>query len=154
MKQETKETLLFLGIGATVGATVGVLTALGLSFTALPALAVGAIIGAIPIALFCAFIYNNCKCGESWTNHIYYSTASLLASSAIGAGLALAATAVFPGVLLGTGSSLLAGAVIGAVAPILGAIAADLAIELAEGVNNHVKSPVVKKCFSSNERVA
>ncbi|WP_333022961.1 hypothetical protein [Wolbachia endosymbiont of Pentidionis agamae] len=117
MKKETKETLLFWGIGVTVGA----LTALGLSFTALPVLAVGAIIGFIPIALFCACgMYGSDKNKNLSTDDIYYSFAFLIASSAIGAGLALAATAIFPGAMAGIGLSLLAGAVIGAAAPIAG----------------------------------
>ncbi|WP_265032683.1 hypothetical protein [Wolbachia endosymbiont (group A) of Sicus ferrugineus] len=65
-------------------------------------------------------------------------------SAAIGVGLAAAATAISPGIMLRAGSAVLAGATIGAIAviaPIAGYFVADK-------VNDYIISPIVER-FSS-----
>ncbi|WP_353278614.1 hypothetical protein [Wolbachia endosymbiont (group B) of Longitarsus flavicornis] len=103
--------LIVLGIGAAIGA----LTGLALSFTALSPLVMGGIIAAVPAALLaCIMIYK-----KNFSKKSFFIGACLCAASfATGVGLAAAATAVFPGAMLGMGSAALAGAVIGVIAPV------------------------------------
>lgn len=70
------------------------------------------------------------------------------ASAAIGVGLAAAATAVFPGAMLGMGSAALAGAIIAAIAGLL--VTFCIIEPIAKKVNEYIISPIVER-FSSKE---
>ncbi|WP_353280837.1 hypothetical protein [Wolbachia endosymbiont (group B) of Cyclophora punctaria] len=138
--------LTVLGIGAT---TIGALTGLGLSFTALSPLVMGGIIAAIPVALLsCIIIYN-----DNFSKEVFFIGACLCAAS-FATGVSLAATAVFPGAMLGMGSAALAGAVIAPIALIAGLLVTRVIESIAEKVNDYIISRIVEKvgkCFSSKE---
>ncbi|WP_425384334.1 hypothetical protein [Wolbachia endosymbiont (group B) of Eupithecia inturbata] len=148
--------LIVLGIGAAIGA----LTGLELSFTALSPLVMGGIVGSIAPALIAALcarklLYKFCKKDYIKKNEKYvpiYFGISALASAAIGVGLA---AATMPGATLGMGSAALAGAVIGVIAPVAAIFATKHIIQpIAQKVNEYIISPIVKKvgkCFSSKE---
>ncbi|WP_264730110.1 hypothetical protein [Wolbachia endosymbiont (group B) of Episyrphus balteatus] len=144
MDNKTKPMLFDLGIATSIGA----LTGLGLSFTALSPLVMGGIIAAVSAALLaCKFIYNEKFSKESF----FIGACSCAASFATGVGLAAAATAVFPGAMLGMGSAALAGAVIAPIAVIAGVFVTFCVIEpIAEKVNDYIISPIVER-FSSKE---
>ncbi|WP_264682887.1 MULTISPECIES: hypothetical protein [unclassified Wolbachia] len=129
MDNNTKEMLFALGIATTIGALAG----LGLSFTALSPLIMGGIIAAVSAALFaCIIIYSE----EFFKEDFFIGACSCAASFATGVGLAAAATAVFPGAMLGMGSAALAGAVIAPIAVIAGLLVTFGIIEpIAEKVN-------------------
>lgn len=94
MGNDTKVMLFALGIATSIGP----LTGLGLSFTALSPLVMGGIVASIVAALFTRrMIYSQNFSKESFVMGACLCSASL----AIGVGLAAAATAVFPGVTLG-----------------------------------------------------
>ncbi|MHC3898284.1 UNVERIFIED_CONTAM: hypothetical protein LBW93_05260 [Wolbachia endosymbiont of Nasonia longicornis] len=137
--------LTVLGIGASIGA----LTGLGLSFTALSPLVMGGIIAAVPALLHFAI----CTDDKLSQSEFPYAHACLfVASAAIGVGLAAAAMAIFPGAMLGMGSAVLAGALIAPISVIAGLIATACIIEpIAKKVNKYIISPIVGKCFSSKE---
>lgn len=130
-----KEDLILLGAASVIGA----LTGLGLSFTALSPLVIGGIVAAVPIILLTAF----CICTGTgvFSKKDLFMIASLCV--AIGVGLAAAATAIFPGAMLGMGSAALVGATIGVIAPIAGLFVADK-------VNDYIISPIIEH-FSSKE---
>ncbi|WP_108784478.1 hypothetical protein [Wolbachia endosymbiont of Bemisia tabaci] len=139
MKDDTKGMLISLGTIATIGA----LTGLGLSFTALSPLVMGGIVGSIAPAL----IINLEKDGKK----LCFWSIVISASAAIGVGLAAAATAVFPGAMLGMGSTALAGAIIAPIAVIAGLLVISYIIEpIAKKVNEYIISPIVER-FSSKE---
>ncbi|WP_338481764.1 hypothetical protein [Wolbachia endosymbiont (group A) of Nomada hirtipes] len=143
-----KGDLILLGAVSVIGA----LTGLGLSFTALSPLVIGGIVAAVPSILFAAYlIYNDVKIGEFSKTDLFMLACFCVASAAIGVGLAAAATAIFPGAMLGMGSAALAGAVIGAIAPIAGVFAAIATLSAAEKVNEYIISPIVE-CFSSKKQ--
>ncbi|MDX5495981.1 MAG: hypothetical protein O7198_04880 [Wolbachia endosymbiont of Nomada marshamella] len=123
--------LILLGVASVIGA----LTGLGLSFTALSPLVIGGIVAAVPVILLAAC--SICKGGCSKKD--LFSMA--VASAAIGVGLAAAATAIFPGAMLGMGSAALAGATIGVIAPIAG-------LFVVEKVDDYIISPIIEH-FSS-----
>ncbi|MFP3027853.1 MAG: hypothetical protein ACEY3L_16995 [Wolbachia sp.] len=137
--------LIVLGIGATIGA----LTGLGLSFTALSPLVMGGIVAAIPALLYFAL----CTGKRLSQSQFSYAHACLfVASAAIGVSLAAAATAISPSIMLGMGSAALAGALIVPISLIAGLIATACIIEpIAKKVNEYIISPIVGKCFSSKE---
>ncbi|WP_265030802.1 hypothetical protein [Wolbachia endosymbiont (group B) of Athalia cordata] len=140
--------LIALGIGATIGA----LTGLGISFTALSPLVMGGIVAAIPAALLACLIISI----RGLSKETFFQNACFCAvGTAIGVGLAAAAMAIFPGVTLGMGSAALAGAIIASISAIAGTIATDYIIEpIAKKVNEYIISPIVEKvgkCFSSKE---
>jgi hypothetical protein len=153
MKGEAKE----FSILSVAGAIIGALTGLGLSFTALSPLVIGGVIAVVPAILFYAYsIYNSIR-EETFSKEDLFTYIWLCAASAaIGVGLAAAATAIFPGAMLGVGSAALTGAAIGAIAPIAGALATAYIIEpIAKKVNEYILSPMIKKvkgCFSSQEQ--
>ncbi|WP_434732558.1 hypothetical protein [Wolbachia endosymbiont of Zygogramma bicolorata] len=129
-----KENLILLGVGSVTGA----LTGLGLSFTALSPLVIGGIVAAVPIILFTA--YGTCKGGCS-KKDLFVMAVLCVASAAIGVGLAAAATAIFPGAMLGMGSAALAGATIGFIAPVA-------VLFVAGKVEDYIISPIIEH-FSS-----
>ena len=141
MDDDTEVLLMLCGAASVIGA----LTGLGLSFTALSPLVVGGIVAAVPAILFAALgIYGSVQKGEFSKEALFFFACICVASVAIGVGLAAAATAIFPGAMLGMGSAALAGATIGVIAPIAGLFAA-------EKVNKYIISPIVE-CFSSKEK--
>ncbi|WP_265022234.1 hypothetical protein [Wolbachia endosymbiont (group B) of Ischnura elegans] len=148
MNDDTKKILLALGVATTIGA----LTGLALSFTALSPLVMGGIVASVLPALFtCIMIYN-----KNFSKKSFFIGACFCAASfAIGVGLAAATMAIFPGATLGMGSAALAGAVIAPIAVIAGLFVTVCVIEpIAEKVNDYIISPIVEKvgkCFSSKE---
>ena len=138
-----KEDLGLLGV-----LSIGAPTGLGLSFTALSPLVIGGIVAAVPVVLFAAFI-TYCKVQEKeFSKQDLFMMAVFAASAAaIGVGLAAAATAIFPGAMLGMGSAALTGAAIGAIAPIAGLL---VAVE----VNNYIISPRIEHFYSSVQHIA
>ncbi|WP_353277250.1 hypothetical protein [Wolbachia endosymbiont (group B) of Villa cingulata] len=140
--------LFTLGIATSIGA----LTGLGLSFTALSPLIMGGIVAAVSAALFAYLTIPN----EVFFKKKFFLCTSICAvSAAIGVGLAAAAMAIFPGLTLGMGFAALAGAVIAPIAVIAGVFVTVCVIEpIAEKVNDYIISPIVEKvgkCFSSKE---
>lgn len=143
-----KETLIFAVGASLIGAAIGALLGLGLSVTAFSPLAIGGIVAAVPVILLAA--YDMCK--EKFSKEdIFFFTCLCVASAAIGVGLAAAATAIFPGAMLGMGSAALAGATIGVIAPIAGMFATLATLFAAAKVNEYIISPIVE-CFSSKEK--
>ncbi|MDE5061417.1 MULTISPECIES: hypothetical protein [Wolbachia] len=146
MDDGTKGVLVLCGIASVIGE----LTGLGLSFTALSPLVIGGIIAAIPVILLAAFlICNSVKKGEFSKKDLFGSACLCVTSAAIGVGLAAAATAIFPGAMLGLGSAALAGATIGVIAPIAGIFATVATLLAAEKVNEYIISPIVERIFPS-----
>jgi len=137
MKGKAKE----FSILSVAGAIIGALTGLGLSFTALSPLVIGGVVAVVPAILFYAYsVYNSIR-EETFSKEDLFTYAWLCAASAaIGVGLAAALT----------------GAVIGAIAPIAGALATMYIIEpIAKKVNEYILSPMIEKvkgCFSSQEQ--
>ncbi len=120
---------------------------------------IGGIVGSITPALIAAFCAVALLCKfctkdpiekDNKENTLLFVIGTL-ASAAIGVGLAAAATAIFPGAMLGMGSAALAGATIGVIAPIAGLFATMAIIFAAEKVNEYIISPIVE-CFSSKEK--
>ncbi|WP_353288110.1 hypothetical protein [Wolbachia endosymbiont (group B) of Gerris lacustris] len=136
--------LTVLGIVASIGA----LTGLGLSFTALSPLVMGGIVASVLAALFtCITIYN-----KNFSKKSFFIGACVCAAS-FATGVGLAAAAVFPGATLGMGSAALAGALIAPIAAIAEIIATTCIIKpIAKKVNEYIISPIVGKCFSSKEK--
>ncbi|WP_353269580.1 hypothetical protein [Wolbachia endosymbiont (group A) of Myopa testacea] len=140
-----KENLIF-AIGASlIGPAIGALTGWGLSVTAFSPLAIGGIVGSIIPAAAIFFFAGCLLCKsdgiDSKKGCTVFSIAAPI-SAAIGVGLA--AAAISPGIMLGAGSAVLAGATIGAIAviaPIAGYFVADK-------VNDYIISPIVEH-FSS-----
>ncbi|UPA55245.1 hypothetical protein MWH06_00835 [Wolbachia pipientis] len=120
-----EEDLELLGVSSVIGA----LTGLGLSFTALSPLVIGGIVAAVPAVLFAASMTYEFSKQDLFMMAVFAASAA-----AIGVGLAAAATAIFPGAMLGMGSAALTGAAIGAIAPIAG-------LSVAVEVGNYVISP-------------
>ncbi|QGT16301.1 hypothetical protein E0495_03430 [Wolbachia pipientis] len=146
MDDGTKSLLIFCGAASVIGAFTG----LGLSFTALSPLVIGG--AAIPVILLTAYsICNSVKEGKFSKKGLFGVACFWVTSAAIGVGLAAAATAIFPGAMLGMGSAALAGATIGVIAPIAGLFATKAIIFAAEKVNEYIISPIVE-CFSSKEK--
>ncbi|WP_423349062.1 hypothetical protein [Wolbachia sp. wLmal] len=124
---------------------IGALTGLGLSFTALSTLVIGGIVAAVPSILFAACIIRGSVQEGTFSKKDLFGMAVLcVASAAIGVGLAAAATAIFPGAMLGMQSLALTGAVIGAIAPIAGCFVTDK-------VDNYIISPIVERFSSKRE---
>ncbi len=65
----------------------------------------------------------------------------------MGAVLAIAATTIFPGAMLGLSSAALAGATIGVIAPIAAVFAGVATLLAAEKVNEYIISPIVERSF-------
>ncbi len=145
MDNKTKPMLFILGTDIPIGA----LTGLALSFTALSPLVMGGIIAAVPAALLACRIISNGRLSKE----VFFRTAcSCSVGTAIGVGLAAAATAVFPGAMLGMGSAALAGAVIAVIA---GVFVTVCVIEpIAEKVNDYIISPIVERFSSKGEEKA
>ncbi|BET30358.1 MULTISPECIES: hypothetical protein [Wolbachia] len=148
MDNKTKPMLFILGTDIPIGA----LTGLALSFTALSPLVMGGIIAAVPAALLACRIISNGRLSKE----VFFRTAcSCSVGTAIGVGLAAAATAVFPGAMLGMGSAALAGAVIAPIAVIAGVFVTVCVIEpIAEKVNDYIISPIVERFSSKGEEKA
>ncbi|NSM56611.1 hypothetical protein HET73_03895, partial [Wolbachia endosymbiont of Atemnus politus] len=132
----------------------GALIGLGLSFTALSPLVMGGIVGSIaPVLLVVFSLINKKDPTKKEDLKITFIGSIALASVAIGAGLAAAASAIFPGAMIGAGSAALTGAVIGVLAFIAGILATEYVINpIVEKVSEHIISPIVEKvsgCFSS-----
>jgi len=152
MNGNIKETLVLCGIASVIGALIG----LGLSFTALSPLVIGGIVGSITLACFAAFCIVDSLCKffkkEPITKEdkedILFFVIAILASAAIGVGLAAGVAAIFPGAMLGMGSAALVGATIGVIAPIAGIFATIATLSAAEKVNEYIISPIVES-FSS-----
>ncbi len=132
---------------------IGAFTGLGLSFTALSPLVIGGIIAAIPVILLTAcFIRDSVRKGKFSKQDLFETSVLYVASAAIGVGLAAAATAIFPGAMLGMGSAALTGAAIGAIAPIVALLTINYIIEpIAKKVNEYIISPIIET-FSSKEK--
>ncbi|WP_338406134.1 hypothetical protein [Wolbachia endosymbiont (group A) of Longitarsus flavicornis] len=131
----------------------------GIEFYSFITLVIGGIVGSITPALIAAFCAVALLCKfctkdpiekDNKENTLLFVIGTL-ASAAIGVGLAAAATAIFPGAMLGMGSAALAGATIGVIAPIAGLFATMAIIFAAEKVNEYIISPIVE-CFSSKEK--
>ncbi|WP_341816240.1 hypothetical protein [Wolbachia endosymbiont (group B) of Elophila nymphaeata] len=156
MDNDTKEMLFVLGIATSIGA----LTGLGLSFTALSPLVMGGIVGSIAPALFTALcvgilLYKFCKKDYIKKDEKYrliHCGISALASAAIGVGLAAATMAIFPGATLGMGSAALAGAIIAVIAGFL--VAFGIIEPIAQKVNEYIISPIVERFSSKGEEKA
>ncbi|MGL9762799.1 MAG: hypothetical protein ACR5LB_11970 [Wolbachia sp.] len=153
MDQNTKGIIFTVGLGAVLGG----LTGLGLSFTALSPLVIGGIVPAVPaILLVVLCVYYDVSKGKSCKEDLFTYACLCGAGAAIGVGLAADVTAIFPGAMLGARSATLTGAVIGAIAPIAGILAIEYIIApIAEKVNEYILSPMIKKmkgCFSSQEQ--
>ncbi|UIP92282.1 hypothetical protein JSQ73_003660 [Wolbachia endosymbiont of Anopheles demeilloni] len=137
--------LFALGIATSIGA----LTGLALSFTTLSPLVMGGIVASVLAALFtCIMIYN-----KNFSKKSFIIGACLCAASfATRVSLVAAATAVFPGAMLGMESAALAGELIAPISVIAGLIATACIIKpIAKKVNEYIISPIVEKCFSSKE---
>ncbi|MCM1002538.1 hypothetical protein [Wolbachia pipientis] len=152
MDKSTRGIILIVGLGAVLGG----LTGLGLSFTALSPLVIGGIVAAVPAILFVALgVYYSVRKGEFRKEDLFAAACICVAGAAIGVGLAAAATAIFPVQCLEQDLHL-TGAVIGAIAPIAGILAAEYIIApIAEKVNEYVLSLMIEKvkgCFSSKEK--
>jgi len=155
-----KDFIFTAGLGAVLGGLVG----LGLSFTALSPLVIGGIIGSIlPIfptvfsilpavsSIQCFFGSENVIKKMSKANIMYFGTLTAI-SVGVGVGLAAAIVSIFPGAMLGMQSVALIGAAIGAITPIVATPAMNHAImPIAEEVDEHIVSPMIKKVFSSEE---
>lgn len=140
-----KEDLIFLVGASVVSAAIGALIGLGLSVTAFSPLAIGGIVAAVPAILSAAcIICNNVQKGAFSKKDLFNMAVSCVTSAAIGVGLAAAATAIFPGVMLGAGSAALTGATIGAIAPIAGLFVARI-------VDSCITSPIVEHFSSKGE---
>lgn len=156
MDKRTKEELIFAGILMGMNITIGVLVGLGPSFAVLSPPIIGGIIAAVSTILSIAHLIY-CDYKEDKVNReCIFPTFCLGATSiAIGIGLGAAINAIFPGVMLNIGSAALAGAVIGAIAPIAGfLIAGSIVIPAAKKVNEYIIEPIVERvkgCFSSKE---
>lgn len=162
MKRQDKDTLIFLGGILVVGAATGSLLGLWLSSRVLSPLIIGGVLGSITTALFFTFFMlsslkklyegNGTKKDLKDAFEILVWTAT---SALIGVGLGFAANAMFPGVMLAMGSPALVGAVIGAIAPIIGCFATFcVIIPVAEKVNEHIISPVIEWVFSKEKEVS
>uniref|UniRef100_A0AAU7YQ83 Uncharacterized protein n=1 Tax=Wolbachia endosymbiont of Oeneis ivallda TaxID=3171168 RepID=A0AAU7YQ83_9RICK len=141
--------LTVLGVVASIGA----LTGLGLSFTALSPLVMGGIIAAVPALLDFAICTDD-KLSQFEFSYAHACTHACLfvASAAIGVGLAAATMAIFPGATLGMGSAALAGALIAVIAGFF--VTFGVIQPIAEKVSEYIISPIVEKvksCFSSKE---
>ncbi|WP_265032752.1 hypothetical protein [Wolbachia endosymbiont (group A) of Sicus ferrugineus] len=106
---------------------------------------IGGIVAAVPVILLAAC--DICE-GECSKKDLFDIAVLYVASAAIGVGLAAAATAIFPGAMLGMGSAALVGATIGVIAPIAGIFAIIATSFAAKKVNEYIISPIVE-CFSS-----
>lgn len=148
MNYNIKGILVLCGIASVIGA----LTGLGLSVTAFSPLAIGGIVGSIIPAVATIFFagcllhkfYNKGLIEKDDKTISIVSSITMFTGAAVGIGLAAAATAISPGIMLGTGSATLAGTVIGAmvvIAPIAGYFVVDK-------VNGYIISPIVEH-FSS-----
>ncbi|MGL9779885.1 MAG: hypothetical protein ACR5K5_06655, partial [Wolbachia sp.] len=123
---------------------IGALTGLGLSFTALSPLVIGGIVAAVPAVLFAAsMIYWK----EFSKQDLFMMAVFPASAAAIGVGLAAAATAIFPGAMLGMGSAALTGAAIGVIVPIAGLVGLSVAAE----VGNYITSPRIEHFSSKGE---
>lgn len=145
-----KEELTSLGIAGGIGAIIGALVGLGLSyFPALPILAAGAIIAVIPMILFSAIVvYNNCLNNEFSKKDIIMSFILSFINAAVGVCLAAVADS---GVMLELCSAAGFGAAIGAIASIAGLLAISFIEPIADKVNEWVESPKVESATPSNE---
>lgn len=120
--------LFFFG---SVGALLGAVTSLGLSFTALPALVIGGIIGSAFWKLCAAqymvkLLYSSCK--GQYRDRGYYIDQyciSVVASAVVGIGLAAVTTATFPSIFATWYTAIAVGAVIGSTATIIGKLTAE-----------------------------
>lgn len=137
MNDEIENFLMLCGAASVIGTLIG----LRLSFAALSPLVIGGIVAAVPVILVAAYII----CKEGCSKKGLFNIAVCIASAAaIGVGLAAAATAIFPGAMLGLGSAALAGATIGVIAPIVGFFVTDK-------VNNYITSPIIEHFSSKGE---
>ena len=151
----TKGDLIFWGVVVGISAAIGAIAGLGLSVTALPLLIISGIVASIPAVLLAAFsAYCIFQKGELDYKTILGSLCFCAISVATGVGLAAASSAIFPGAMVGMGAAALAGAVIGAIAPIASLFATDLIImPIAAKVNEYIISPTIEKikAWSSKE---
>lgn len=159
MDDDTKAVLFLSGIATSIGA----LTGLELSFTALSPLVMGGIVGSIAPALITALLagcilyqfYKKDSIEKDGKDNFVLWSIVTPASAAIGVGLAAAATAIFPGAMLGMGSAALAGAIIAPIAVIAGFLVAFGIIEpIAQKVNEYIISPIVERFSSKGEEKA
>ncbi|QOD38478.1 hypothetical protein [Candidatus Wolbachia massiliensis] len=155
MPKRVKDSMFIVGLGAVLGGLAG----LGLSFTALSPLVVGGIIGsmlavlptAIAIVASTFDLHTDEMDDDRKSAVIYFGTLTAI-SVGIGVGLAAAATAIFPGAMLGMQSAALIGAAIEAIVPIIAIpVMNGIIVPVAEKVNEHIISPIVEKLFSSKE---
>ncbi len=155
MRQETKKTLKSYGIAAVIGALIG----FSLSFAALSPLIIGGIISFVSTYSFLMLITpgkDSLKYYEetSRTKLIAGFFCTLVIILAVGVGLGAAIGAIFPAVMLNTGSAALISATIGVIAPVASLFASGLLALTAEKVNKCIIEPIVEKvkeCFSSKE---
>ena len=140
---------------SVVSASIGALIAFGLSFTNVSPLVMGGIIGAtLPaLAMFWAIGYLACVLFSEGKlrnkDALFFFGSVTIASAAVGVGLAVVTSAC--GVKTGT---VLTGAAIGALSPVIGFFAFWAMFTAAERVNEYMVSPVVEKvkeCLSLQE---
>lgn len=140
-------------------ASIGALTAFGLSFTNLSPLVMGGIIGTVLPALVMGCYVGHLaselfRKGEieddDYKGLLLFFSCITAASAAIGVVLVAAASAY--GITTGTVSS---GVAIGVLSPVIGLFVALAILKTAFKVNEYMVSPVIEKvkgCFSSQER--
>jgi len=130
-----KEDLKFFTVGASIGAVVG----LGLSFAALSPLVIGGIVGSVPIAVLCMRSLLDSKAPKDKELPIRMGIATITAA-AVGVACGDAASYLFPDVMLSLWTAALVGFVIGAIGIMSGLLA-----------EKYIIDPVitkVAKCFS------
>ncbi|WP_264704279.1 hypothetical protein [Wolbachia endosymbiont (group B) of Apotomis betuletana] len=156
MDKKTKEELILVGILMGMNISIGVLVGLGPSFAILSPSIIGGIIAAVSTILSIAYL-TYCDYKEDKVNRecIFPIFCMGVTSTAIGIGLGAAIGAIFPGVMLNTGSAVLMGATIGIIAPITGLIVVNMIVEpMIKKINHYIIEPVIEKikeCFSSKE---
>ncbi|MCM1001819.1 hypothetical protein [Wolbachia pipientis] len=159
--QHVKDLIFTAGLGAVLGGLIG----LGLSFTALSPLVIGGIIGsmlpilptvftALPSAVTVPVLFGSENGGKEAikASIMYFGTLTAI-SVGIGVGLAAAIVSIFPGAMLGMQSLALIGAAIGAITPVIAVPVMNHAIvPVAEKVDKNIISPMFEKVFSSKEQ--
>ncbi|WP_250296349.1 hypothetical protein [Wolbachia endosymbiont of Oedothorax gibbosus] len=159
MNKRVKDFIFLAGLGAVLGGLAG----LGLSFTTLSPLVMGGIIGSmLPVlpavvfigtSAFISFLGDKDK-DEDFDPimfTMYFGTLTALGVG-IGVGLAAAATAIFPGAMLGMLPAALTGAAIGAIAPIVAGLTMDYIIKpIAEKVKEYITSSTAEHAFSNEK---
>lgn len=133
-----------------IATTIGPLTGLGLSFTALSPLIMGGIIAAVPAALLACLIISGRRLSEK---KLFSDCLFLCCRYCNWSWSCCSCNGYFPWCNPWNGiCTALAGAVIAPIAVIAGVFVTVCVIEpIAKKVNEYIISPIVGKCFSSKE---